>query len=1542
MKINILLAIVIFIMTFIFHPIAKSASSLAGNLSVDDSFEVYISTDDAAQGTLIATGNNYQTVYSIAGALTPGQNYYLHIKAANADVIAGFIGEFDISGSDHVFSNGNTNLKTNSTDWFVSKTGWGNYVAASSYGTNVAGPRTYRNGISDSAEWIWSSDDEADNLTYFSTRIIAANPAPLVHFSFEEESWSGTSDEILDSSGNGHHGRVHRNSTPSILSPAISGNPGTCGYASQNDGGIQVTGLPLDTTTVGAKTTVTFWMYWKGGGGMMPIGWEKYDIYFSGGGMGFNTSNSDLYGISSAGLANSWHHVAVEFTNGDVLSNRIYIDGVEQVLTQRMGTPVNSFAYVDSELRIGGWSLDNGYGFDGFIDEVQVHEEALTAAQVNSIMNQEHRCPLRPVADYRFDESSWDGTANEVADDSGNEHHGISVGMSTTENGKICNAGDFTATGTSDYLSLANTAITGLTDFTISIWALTDVINSAAILSGANANVSGGNEVLLFYSNDNTFNPFLMGSNASMSSGGISDESWHHIVWTRSGTNQCYYVDGILVDCKVISNSGPIVVDPGGLVIGQEQDQVGGGFSSVQAWDGLLDELIIFDSAIQDSEVADIYLNQNLGKNYDGSTRVCPGSAVPLLEYRFEEASWNGSADEIIDHSGNGHHGKVLSNSSPLTASPALSGNPGTCGYASQNSGAIQVTGLPLDTTTLGVKTTVTFWMYWDGTEYIMPLGWNLHDIYITNNALGFNTAGGDLYGISNEGLANSWHHVAVEFTNGNLTNNRIYIDGEQKILSQRLGSPNDSRSYVNSEMRIGGWVNNTGYNFHGFIDELRVYEGALTTAQVNYIMAERHTCPVTIPHHYEIEHDGNALTCEAESVTIKACEDENCTSLSTQAVSLDFLGDGTLISSETFTGSTTLSFNNTEAETVTLSIANESIAAISPFECDDSSSSSCDIIFSDAGFKFLYGTNNNSAIGNQIAGTEFADSLQIQAVKSNNGVCEGLFSGSTTIAMSQENIDPSGVSGLSFSANGNNIAKHPSASNISLTFDAESIATITAPVYRDAGKIRLHASYNSGGIAVVGNSNAFWVSPAQLTLSATSGATTLNGDTAVSAITHEAGENFTLSVSALNSLGDITPNYSPGQLQLALKRTGPLLADSVDGTFRYANGLSLSSNSNPSFESVTLSDFSEGVSTFDSAYYSEVGLLNLDIQDNDYGNQGIIVSAAAQNIGRFIPHHFEQSIAQDGLFQATCGSAISFLAYSGQKDQETNSKGAISYLSKPVLEISAFNKQGDITQNYYEDSQGSINDFMKLSDNAVSIVTPSFDEVATGVNGDKLPIVAEMNLGTLSQNDLTALPSVVALPKGVLHYELSSDDNFYYVRSPNALVQPFTSDIDFAVSSILDSDNVSATTTNSASPTGLDIYFGRLFLNNSFAPETQDLAQKFQVEYFNGNGFGISSNDNCLAYDANDMSLTNISLDPSYSAIVGGTGRFNAGKSEAIFLQAPGIGNQGEIGVFYEAYDWLKYDWDNDGAFDDSPSATASFGNYRGDDKLLHWRENL
>ncbi|MFT6916829.1 MAG: putative acyltransferase (DUF342 family) [Motiliproteus sp.] len=719
-----------------------------------------------------------------------------------------------------------------------------------------------------------------------------------------------------------------------------------------------------------------------------------------------------------------------------------------------------------------------------------------------------------------------------------------------------------------------------------------------------------------------------------------------------------------------------------------------------------------------------------------------------------------------------------------------------------------------------------------------------------------------------------------------------------------------------------GGLFTNTG----------GVTLGATNTIGPRGCMAQ----PSAAIDHYQIIHDGQGLTCEPETIKIKACtnpvDDDNSCMLSDEEVTVVVKAEGSYSATDriSFIGSGIARISYTVAEQTLLSL-NTSIEPTSALVCIDSGTNSCDLVFYNVGFRFLSGDSGLfDNIENQIAGTTFP--LRLEAVKSNGDSCQGLFSGDQAINLSQENVEADGSNSLNFSIDGTDIAKHPSVTSIQLNFDADGIATIPTPIYHDAGEIRLHANHKFGGVTIAGDSNTFWVSPAKLVISVKSGTKDLEGGSATATTTHAAGERFNFSVTAFNSLDVITQNYSPGQIQLKLMRTAPTLPGSVDGDLNYAASSWLATSTDAVFQDVTLTDFSSGVSAYAAAHYSEVGLLNLDVQDSSYGNESLVVLAEAINLGRFIPAHFTQTVVQQGLLHTSCNLTKTFTAYSGQREEAANAVGAISYSIKPILAIAAYNEQGDITRNYY-------NDYMKLSVSGISITAPTSDQTATGVGGIQLPLTANMYPGDLSQYDLmTAEPLDNPLPRGVLHYQLSADDNFFYNRSTNARVSPFTSDMVFSVATITDADSVEEKYTADVSPEGVRILFGRLLLDNSSGPEIYNITQQMRLEYFTSTGFVLNSNDNCTSYDAGKIVITDVSLAPGITSALGGTGNFSAGQTQGIELKAPGDGHQGDVKVLYDAYDWLTYDWDDGDAYDDSPSAVATFGVRKGNDGIIYW----
>ena len=124
--------------------------------------------------------------------------------------------------------------------------------------------------------------------------------------------------------------------------------------------------------------------------------------------------------------------------------------------------------------------------------------------------------------------------------------------------------------------------------------------------------------------------------------------------------------------------------------------------------------------------------------------------------------------------------------------------------------------------------------MKWLGGNSQMPIGWSSYDLWLNSDHFGFNTAQGDIYGISGASakLADNWHHIAAVFTNSGTVQNSLFIDGVEQSLSTVQGSNHADRA-VGSNFRISGWLNNSSYKFNGLIDELRIYNRGLSASEV-------------------------------------------------------------------------------------------------------------------------------------------------------------------------------------------------------------------------------------------------------------------------------------------------------------------------------------------------------------------------------------------------------------------------------------------------------------------------------------------------------------------------------------------------------------------------------------------------------------------------------------------------------------------------------------------------------------------------------------
>jgi MSHA biogenesis protein MshQ len=390
---------------------------------------------------------------------------------------------------------------------------------------------------------------------------------------------------------------------------------------------------------------------------------------------------------------------------------------------------------------------------------------------------------------------------------------------------------------------------------------------------------------------------------------------------------------------------------------------------------------------------------------------------------------------------------------------------------------------------------------------------------------------------------------------------------------------------------------------------------------------------------------------------------------------------------------------------------------------------------------------------------------------------------------------------------------------------------------------------------------------------------------------------------------------------------------------------------------------------------YSEVGIIsfNANLTDKSYLGADDVVGSEPY-VGRFIPEHFVLT-KFDGDLAAYCDNEtlpeVMPFAYSGQMSSASPSTGgAIRYgvSLNPSFTITAKSVNGaNTTLNYTGDFMKLVGDSIirkTISQGTGAFFAPIMDGEKDGSQGSRLTLTSDLKVVTtasLKNNEAN----------GIVTYTYESADNFVYHHVQNAETEKFTADINLPIVSVIDLDEVTAKdadgdfdndgdlsnaddTVLTLEPTGVEIRFGRAQLENSYGPDTSDLPQTLSIHYYTENGYLLSETDICTTYNSDNITLTDISLGADKTDVKAPvSGKFfdemPKGETRKIILTAPTTApnnvNTGQVEVIYTISDWLRYDWDYDdegidGLLNDNPRAVATFGIYRGNDRIIYQRE--
>jgi MSHA biogenesis protein MshQ len=662
---------------------------------------------------------------------------------------------------------------------------------------------------------------------------------------------------------------------------------------------------------------------------------------------------------------------------------------------------------------------------------------------------------------------------------------------------------------------------------------------------------------------------------------------------------------------------------------------------------------------------------------------------------------------------------------------------------------------------------------------------------------------------------------------------------------------------------------------------------------------------------HYELSFSTPQFSCQPIPVRIRACLDSACsaTVAVTSTLSLTpadrWLGGGTVAFADTDTATAYL---KRIPGTLQLGLVGE------PYRC---SNGDCGLQILESGF--------DVRIPEVIAGA--STSVEIQAMKLINGndacVADQSFAGKEdgVLFWSRYDLPTSGT--LPVWINNEPIGGSEGAATlIRLRFDNQATSSIGVR-YDDAGAMQLHmrflGSSEEEGLDMRG-SEPFVSRPFGFCIQA-DGAGCSGADCPLFAPNDDvvrAGDPFDLHIMPVafmegeslctNLNARHTPNFTGTLLLRALVQepvtgvNGPLEKE----TYQHPRG---------------------GIYSLEDQRLHEVGSFKIEVRSEGYLGSAPFGSVG-DVIGRFAPAYLKAELNIPSL-QAGCSAGSAGFSYQDQ---------LIEFAVPPELTITGMSRNKSPTRNY---DRG---DYWKLGDQLV----PALEFVA-GQTQDASRLSVGLFKGTSdadhdgSRTYRMEESVLYARPVGGPHPD--NDAAF----APQLLLT-------MAVDELTDRDStchgeagcvgLESASFGFSNPTD-EIRLGRLRIGSAHGSDLSVLSLPVTAEYFDGQGYRRNELDSCTRFDpavadafepsAPGGTVPVLSYPEANKDSGSGEYRLKAGYG-AYLLSAPGVSGSQTI-RFNNLPNWLKHDWDGTPGLD-SPSGLATFGIYKGNDKIIFRRE--
>lgn len=944
-------------------------------------------------------------------------------------------------------------------------------------------------------------------------------------------------------------------------------------------------------------------------------------------------------------------------------------------------------------------------------------------------------------------------------------------------------------------------------------------------------------------------------------------------------------------------------------------------------------------------------------------TNPCPSASVPAVvaDWQLDDCTLGFAGSSVIDAGPNGLDGITVGGMDVENMGQLCS-----AGDFDGNSGHIAVP----DSSTLDVTEgfSIAVWVRHDGAtlkdwEAILAKGDSAYRLHLNggceiSDTLPGNTRYGFTLGL-NGGcsgadlnsnvvpIPGTWYHVAATYDRSTM---RMYINGNL-VNSASYSAPVNANNF---DLFIGANSQQNNRNWSGDIDEITIWDGAITPQQVTAHRDRSRPCTNCGGVEFTINHDNFGINCVPEILRIDVVDSIAGTPRTdyNAQITLDtqngrgtwslVSGSGVLTDAGADDGLATYTWPLGESSAeFALSYTNgnatfdiDAYQTSDPATRDDDSEGN--ISFSPNGF-----TVTAVALPNpppalvvpfsaaQIAGADFPLHIAAYGQTPNNPTCGVIesYTGVKNLKFWSGYINP--ISGSRLVA----IDTNP-VSSAEATASVSSVAftngqAVVSGKYKDAGRIQISVKDDSNThpdlpTGIRGATAGFVSKPDQFVLSNIEDGAGNPNPTAADAnggMFVAAGEVFSVTVTALDAEGDATPNYGQESIAETVILTPGLVAP-------------IAGNNPPLGAPTSFGPFAGGEATGSNFSWPEVGIITLtpSVGDGSYLGAGDVPGQATANVGRFTAHHFTAALNTPS-FSTTC-SAGSF-SYIGE---------SFTYSNVPEITVTARALAGEITENY-------TGGFFKISN--ASLPDPVY-----------LSAPATLDISGLPPGGSD--PAVADLGAGVGTLTFSGGGGLSYLRTTEE--SPFDADIRLSMN-IVDSDSVVA----AGNPlifgvaggmlfdSGATMRYGRARLFNAYGSELVDLSLQLRTEYFVDPATGFVPNVDDVCTSAVTLALggftDNLSVGDTCVLDSGAPGASEEGCAVAgppalryrepplggdfnLYLRAPGATNDGSTAATADVPDWLEYDWDAGLPGLEDPTGTAVFGIFRGADRRIYTRE--